>query len=185
MLQSDGTNFPMINLVLSDRMECKTLPPPPPGTIWPPFRRRHFQMHFYLSCDPLLDRYMDPTCLRPEKQSLGRSQTSSTSYDLNLSPWRQIYALQWRHNGCDGVSNHQPHDCLLNRLFRRRSKKTSKLRVTGLCAGNSPVTGEFPAQMASNAENVFIWWRYHRGNEINEGSRKRTAICNTKAQVDS
>ena len=47
-------------------------------------------------------------------------------------------ALRWRHNGRDSVSNHQPHDCLLNRLFRRRSKKTSKLRVTGLCAGNSP-----------------------------------------------
>ena len=57
--------------------------------------------------------------------------------------------LRWRHNGCDSVSNHQPHDCLLNRLFRRRSKKTSKLRVTGLCVGNSPGTGEFPAQMAS------------------------------------
>ena len=46
--------------------------------------------------------------------------------------------LQWRHNGYDSVSNHQPHDCLPNRLFRRRSKKTTKLRVTGLCAGNSP-----------------------------------------------
>ena len=46
-------------------------------------------------------------------------------------------ALQWRHNGHDSVSNHQPHDCLLNRLFRRKSKKTSKLRVTGLCAVNS------------------------------------------------
>ena len=34
--------------------------------------------------------------------------------------------------------HHQPHGCLLNRLFGRRSKKTSKLRVTGLCAGNSP-----------------------------------------------
>ena len=69
--------------------------------------------------------------------------------------------LRWRHNGRDSVSNHQPHDCLLNRLFRRRSKKTSKLRVTGLCAGNSPGTGEFPAQMVSNAENVSIWWRHH------------------------
>ena len=39
-------------------------------------------------------------------------------------------------------------------------RKTSKLRVTGLCAGNSPVTGEFPAQMTSNAENVSIWWRH-------------------------
>ena len=60
-----------------------------------------------------------------------------------LSNWKKT--LQWRHNGRDGVSNHQPRDCLLNRLFRRRSKNTSKLRVTGLCAGNSPVTGEFPA----------------------------------------
>ena len=46
---------------------------------------------------------------------------------------------------------------LLNRLFRRKSKKTSKLRVTGLCEGNSPVTGEFPAQRTSNAENASIW----------------------------
>ena len=66
-------------------------------------------------------------------------------------------ALRWRHNGCDSISNHQPHDCLLNRLFRRRSMKTSKLRVTDLCAG----AGEFPAQMASNAENVSIWWHHH------------------------
>ena len=70
-------------------------------------------------------------------------------------------SLRWRHNGRDDVSNHQPHDCLLNRLFRRRSKKTSKLRVTGLCARNSPGTGEFPAQMASYAATVSIWWRHH------------------------
>ena len=69
--------------------------------------------------------------------------------------------LWWRYNGRDGVSNHQPYDCLLNRLFRHRSKKTSKLRVTGLCVGNSPGTGEFPAQMTSNAENVSISWRHH------------------------
>ena len=46
--------------------------------------------------------------------------------------------IRWRHNDHDGVANHQPRGCLLNRLFRRRSKKTSKLCVTGLCAGNSP-----------------------------------------------
>ena len=72
--------------------------------------------------------------------------------------------LQWRHNERDVVSNHQPRDCFLNRLSRRRSKKTSKVRVTmvtGLCEGNSPMTIEFPTQMASNAENVSIWWRYH------------------------
>ena len=70
-------------------------------------------------------------------------------------------SLRWRHNELDGVSDHQPHDCLLNRLFGRRSKKTSKLRVNGLCAENSPGTGEFPTQKASNAENVSIWWRHH------------------------
>ena len=79
-------------------------------------------------------------------------------------------SLQWRHNDLDCVSNHQPHDCLPNRLFRRRSKKISKLRVTGICAGNSPGTGEFPAQMASYAENVSIWWRHH-------GLRKWCGVC--------
>ena len=67
--------------------------------------------------------------------------------------------LPCRHNERDGVSNYQPHDCLPNSLFRCRSTKTSKHRVTGLCGG-SPVTSEFPAQKASNAENVSIWWRH-------------------------
>ena len=67
----------------------------------------------------------------------------------------QCLSSQWRHNGGDGVSNHRRLDCLPNRLFRRRSKKTSKPRVTGLCEGNSPVTGEFPAQSASNTEKSF------------------------------
>ena len=44
---------------------------------------------------------------------------------------------------------------------RRRSTKTSKAGVTGLCEGNSAVTGEFPAQMVSNAEDISIWWRHH------------------------
>ena len=47
--------------------------------------------------------------------------------------------------------------------------KTSKLRVTGLCAGNSPVTREFPAQMAVYTENVSIWWRHH--DSINDHKR--------------
>ena len=44
-------------------------------------------------------------------------------------------SYQWRHNGLDGVSNHQPYDCLLKLLFRRRTKKASKLCVTGLWVG--------------------------------------------------
>ena len=68
--------------------------------------------------------------------------------------------LHWRQNKRDGASNHRRLDCLLHRLFRCRSKKTSKLRVTGLCEGNSPVNDEFPAQRASNAEIDSIWWRH-------------------------
>ena len=69
--------------------------------------------------------------------------------------------LKWSHNGRDGISNHQPHDCLLNRLFRCRAKKASKVRATGLCERYSLWSVEFPAQMSSNAENVSIWWRHH------------------------
>ena len=74
---------------------------------------------------------------------------------------RKYSTLQWRHSGRNDVTNRRRLDCYLNRLFRRKSKKTSKLRVNGLCEGNSPVTSKFPAQRASNAVNVYIWWRHH------------------------
>ena len=86
--------------------------------------------------------------------------SSLYSYSGNRPLPRILLTLRWRHNERDSVSNHQPHDFLLNRLFRRKSKKISKICVTGLCEGNSPGTGEFPAQMASYAENVSIWWRH-------------------------
>ena len=66
-------------------------------------------------------------------------------------------------------------------------KKTSKLRVIGLCVGNSPGTGEFPAQMASNAENVSIWWRHHVCASVNDGSAKlhsKSAPNNTKSVLN-
>ena len=64
-----------------------------------------------------------------------------------------LMPLQWHHNGYNGVSNHQRIDCLLNRLFRHRSKKTPKLHVTGLCAGihrwpvNAPYKGPVTRKM--------------------------------------
>ena len=68
--------------------------------------------------------------------------------------------LQWRHDDHGGVSNHQPHGCLLNRLFRRRSKKTSKLRVTGLCVGKSRTKGQLRGKcfhlMTSSWKIIFI-----------------------------
>ena len=70
-------------------------------------------------------------------------------------------SLHWRHNKRNGASNHRCLDNLLNRLFTRISKKTSKLCTIGLCEGTPPVTGGFPSQRASNSENVSIWWRHH------------------------
>ena len=61
-----------------------------------------------------------------------------------LYQWNRISSLRWRHNEPDGVSNHWRLDCLLNHLFRRKSKETSKLPVNGLCEGNPPVTGGSP-----------------------------------------
>ena len=75
------------------------------------------------------------------------------------------YALSWHYNNV--IMNAMASQITSLTIVystgysRRRSKKTSKLPVTGLCEGNSPVTGEFPTQRASSAENVSIWWRHH------------------------
>ena len=82
-----------------------------------------------------------------------------------MHKWTELFALditvtpqweQWRLKS---------PKCRLfaHRLFRRRSKKMSKLRVTGLYEGNPSVIGGFPSQRTSNAENVSIWWRHHEG----------------------
>ena len=64
--------------------------------------------------------------------------TSSLKSSSDKIILHDISSLQWRHNGCDGISNHQPDDYLLNCVFRRRSKKTSKLRLTGFWSVNPP-----------------------------------------------
>ena len=79
------------------------------------------------------------------------------------------YTLRWRHDEHHGASNHRRLDCLLKRLFRRRSKKTSNFYVAGLCEGNPPVTSGFSSERASNAKNVSIWWRHHDRNGMLPG----------------
>ena len=65
-------------------------------------------------------------------------------------------SLQWRHNELDGVSNRQPHDCLFNRLFRRRSKKTSKLRVKCFHLMTSSCNG-----YESDSVTTKCWLKFH------------------------
>ena len=63
-------------------------------------------------------------------------------------------SLQWCQVERDGISNHQRLGCFLNCLFRRRSKKTSKLCVTGLCEGNFPMN--YPHK------GPVTWWHQWR-----------------------
>ena len=74
-------------------------------------------------------------CLTAPSHHLNQCWFSINGFLWHLFQCNVYLPLLWRHNGRGSVSNQQLHDCLLNRLFRRRSKKTSKLRVTGLCAG--------------------------------------------------
>ena len=46
---------------------------------------------------------------------MGDKMSNMTDCSTVYSYKQQRKPLQWRHNGHDGVSNHQPHDCLLNR----------------------------------------------------------------------
>ena len=96
----------------------------------------------------------------------GNPQRASNAENIMVSHvelWSLVF-FAWTSSRVAGdLKRHVAHVRSLKRLFRRRSKKTSKLCITGLCKGNSPVTGEFPSQRASDAENVSIWWR-HRGS---------------------
>ena len=108
------------------------------------------------------------TLFYEERQFIGNIPVyPNQTFARHKNHWTQKsqMSLQWRHNEHASISNHQPNDYLLNGLFGRKSTVTSKLRITGLCVGNSAGTGEFPAQKASKAENVSIWWRHHGSDE--------------------
>ena len=94
--------------------------------MWWNFRKLHANDTF--------PNFRDPWCVPLVPKTVDITQPNQSQYCIHMS-------LRWRHNGRDGVSNHQPHHCLLNRLLRRKSKKISKPRVTGLYAGihRSPV----------------------------------------------
>ena len=120
---------------------------------WPTFCRQHFQFFFILKntfvfwfkCHLILLFWM-------------KHQNVFENYSQN--------AETGTHYNDVIMSAMASQITSLNRLFRRRSKKTSKLHVTGLCVGNSPLTGEFPTQRTSNPENISIWWHHHDSGQF-------------------
>ena len=67
---------------------------------------------------------------------------------------------QWRHNGQKASQITIP-SIVCSTVCSGADKRKHQSSLTDLCEGNLPVTGEFPSQWASNAENVSIWWRHH------------------------
>ena len=139
-----------------------------------------FQKHSKRFREALRSRFKSQSP-KTSRQPFGENE------DIALKHWLELWMQEEKHDyvcrqhcgcwwpstaGCsdihcsDVMINHRRLGCLLNRLFRHRSKKISKLRTTSLCEGNSPVTGGFPSQRASYAETISIWWRIIAGNVI-------------------
>ena len=92
----------------------------------------------------LMYRHVNEVCHVMSKAVTGimscfGSMANHVNTDRCWGTWRsRTNSLRWRHNDHGGVSNHQSRGRVLNCLFWCRRMKTSKFRVTGLCAGNSP-----------------------------------------------
>ena len=92
--------------------------------------------------------------------------------------YSSCYSLRWRHNGRDSVSNHHPHDCLLNRLFRRRSKKTSNLMVSPkiTCAKNNMNKQSIKSKWLSTY-SLWICRSMYEAHDMKPFSRITGAMC--------
>ena len=78
-----------------------------------------------------------------------------------------VYSITWRHNERDASQITSLTIVCSQPFIQAQIKENIKYpRYWPLCAGNSPVTGEFPAQRASNAENVSIWWCHHANSKV-------------------
>ena len=88
----------------------------------------------------------------------------------NPTPEINIKMASGKHHG---VSNHRPFHCFFNGLYWSTPKKTSRSTLLVLCERNPPVTGGFPSQGVSNAENTWTMsWRHH-GKMNQRGLRQR------------
>ena len=103
------------------------------------------------------------------------------NYHIYHNWMREHNTLQWRHNGRDGVSDHQPHECHTQPFIQVQIKENIKAQRLWPSCREFPGDRwiEFPTQRASNADNVSIWWRHHE--MAMKGSNSRT-ITNTNVK---
>ena len=90
------------------------------------------------------------------KVNLRLNQNLKGWWNVGCTVILKIEALQWPHNEHNDVSNHHRLDRLFNHLFRRRWKKTLKIRVTGLCGWNSPHDGAVTRKMVPSDDVIMV-----------------------------
>ena len=99
--------------------------------------------------------------------------TSMATVRLSQCQWSNHKgSLPWRHYKRHGVSNHRHFEYLFNRLFRCRSKKTLKLRVTGRCKGTHRRPVDSPHKVPVTRKFVSIWWRHYESQPDNKAQHK-------------
>ena len=114
------------------------------------------------SCLDVYETYMKQKSGSLNRNLKWRDQNLLPSLDVKnfqVKHLHSLYPLQWRNNEFSGITNVSIFYSTV--CSGADQRKHQKVCVTGLCEGNSPVTGEFPTQRASNVENVSIWWLHH------------------------
>ena len=118
-----------------------------------------WKKHIWQAIFVVLEKLHSNTCFIVTQWLNNAYMHRGTALSLHW-PESVMITLHWRHNEPDGVSNHQPRDCLLNCLFRCRRKHQSSASLAFVRRiHRGPV--DSPHKKASNAENISIWWRHN------------------------
>ena len=91
---------------------------------------------------------------------------------LNEPLLQTSWTSQWHHNERDGVSNHQPHDCLLNRSDQRKHQSSAPLAfVRGIHRGPLKTPHKRPVtRNMTPFDDVFmkLWWITREASNIKQ-----------------
>ena len=114
------------------------------------FKHKKSPRLFVNRCFRLCDKNLQRECLKIMKSQSYKQDQQNLLCNILWKMWPfiivagSVLSLLWRHNGHDGVSNHQPHDCLLNVYSdadqRKHQSSPSLAFVRGIRRGpvNSP-----------------------------------------------
>ena len=94
------------------------------------------------------------------QQTMGFDCKIFLVFSILVAKMASLFAGKFRHNSdviMGAMASQITSLTIVYSTVHSGAKKTSKLQVTGLCAGKSPAAGEFPTQMASNTQKNFTF----------------------------